>query len=99
MDRVVHGRHVTVFADLIVSGKSHGIHALVVPIRGEDHQPLPGMLAPAMFVCKLMGKGVFIGDCGPKHGLHGVDNGMLSVRPLFDNVRSTEVQKCPYSTN
>lgn len=46
----------------------HGVHAFLVPIRDENGAPMPG---------------VWIGDCGRKAGLNGVDNGRL----LFDNVR------------
>jgi acyl-CoA oxidase len=59
----VHGRVAVVFAQLVVGGESHGVHALVVPIRGDDGQALPG---------------VRIEDDGLKGGLNGVDNGRLS---------------------
>ena len=62
------GRAAVVFARLIVDGTDHGVHAVFVPIRDDDGNPLPG---------------VTIGDCGPKIGLPGVDNGRLS----FDRVR------------
>jgi acyl-CoA oxidase len=58
----VHGRWATVFAQLEVGGARHGVHALVVPIRDERGEPLPG---------------VRIGDSGHKLGLNGVDNGRL----------------------
>jgi acyl-CoA oxidase len=58
----LHARAATVFAQLEVGGVRHGVHAVVVPIRGDDGQPLPG---------------VRIGDCGHKLGLNGVDNGRL----------------------
>ncbi|HYI38095.1 MAG TPA: acyl-CoA dehydrogenase [Thermoleophilaceae bacterium] len=51
-----------VFCQLIVGGEERGVHALVVPIRDEHGQPLPG---------------VRIEDIGPKLGLDGVDNGRL----------------------
>lgn len=57
-----HGRMATVFAQLIVDGTNHGVHALLVPIREEDGTPCPG---------------VTIGDTGVKEGLNGVDNGRL----------------------
>ena len=56
------GRMAVVFAQLIVAGESHGVHALLVPIRDEA-----GNVAP----------GVRIEDDGPKLGLNGVDNGKL----------------------
>jgi acyl-CoA oxidase len=56
------GRLAVVFAQLITRGESHGVHALLVPIRDENGQPSPG---------------VRIEDCGRKGGLNGVDNGRL----------------------
>lgn len=35
--------HAMVIAQLVVGGKTFGIHNFVVPIRGEDHLPLPGI--------------------------------------------------------
>ena len=52
-----------VFAQLIVDGVRHGVHALLVPIRDEDGSVLPG---------------VTVEDGGAKLGLKGVDNGRLS---------------------
>ncbi|WP_410786191.1 acyl-CoA dehydrogenase [Kribbella sp. C-35] len=57
-----HGRMAAVFAQLIVGGESHGVHCLMVPIRGADGAALPG---------------VTLSDCGPKLGLNGVDNGRV----------------------
>jgi acyl-CoA oxidase len=57
-----HGRLAAVFAQLIVAGENHGVHALVVALRDEN-----GRLAP----------GVRIEDCGEKMGLNGVDNGSI----------------------
>jgi len=56
------GRMATVFAQLETLGERHGVHAFVVPIRGDDGEPLPG---------------VAIEDCGEKLGLNGIDNGRL----------------------
>lgn len=56
------GRMATVFAQLIVDGVGHGVHAVLVPIRDTDGA-----------VCA----GVRIEDCGEKMGLHGVDNGQI----------------------
>ncbi len=61
------GRLAAVFAQLIVDGTSHGVHALLVPIRDTDGHPMPGVL---------------IEDCGRKGGLNGVDNGRLSFRDV-----------------
>ncbi len=58
----LHARMATVFAQLEIDGHSHGVHALLVPIRDEDGEPLPD---------------VRIEDCGEKLGLNGVDNGRL----------------------
>jgi acyl-CoA oxidase len=60
-----HGRLATVFAQLEIGGERFGVHAFLVPIRGDDGEPLPG---------------VEIEDCGLKEGLNGVDNGRLSFR-------------------
>jgi acyl-CoA oxidase len=61
------GRMAAVFAQLVVDGASHGVHALLVPIRDEDGQAMPGVL---------------IEDCGRKGGLNGVDNGRLTFRDV-----------------
>src|SRR3954452_9793513 len=58
------GRMAVVFAQLHTGGESRGVHALLVPIRDEQCNPLPG---------------VRIEDCGAKLGLNGVDNGRLYV--------------------
>ncbi|HEX4790059.1 MAG TPA: acyl-CoA dehydrogenase [Actinospica sp.] len=57
------GHLAVVFAQLVTQGRSRGVHAFLVPIRGEDGEPAPG---------------VTIEDCGRKAGLNGVDNGRLS---------------------
>src|SRR4051812_35714916 len=56
------GRMAVVFAQLIAGGEGRGVHALLVPLRDDDREPLPG---------------VRIEDCGPKLGLDGVDNGRI----------------------
>jgi acyl-CoA oxidase len=57
------GRLAVVFAQLVTGGRSHGVHAVLVPIRDESGSARPG---------------VTIGDCGAKAGLTGVDNGTLA---------------------
>lgn len=57
-----HGRMAVVFAQLEVGGESHGVHALLVPIRGENGETLPD---------------VRIEDTGHKLGLNGIDNGRI----------------------
>ncbi len=52
----------SVFAQLIVTGKNEGVHAILVPVRDEKHELLPG---------------VTIEDNGYKLGLNGVDNGKI----------------------
>jgi acyl-CoA oxidase len=56
------GRMAAVFCQLIVGDEERGVHALVVPIRDEQGNPV---------------EGVRIEDCGSKLGLDGVDNGRL----------------------
>jgi acyl-CoA oxidase len=56
------GRMAAVFAQLGVGGESHGVHCLLVPIRDEQGNVLPG---------------ITIEDCGHKLGLNGVDNGRI----------------------
>jgi acyl-CoA oxidase len=51
-----------VFAQLITKGEGHGVHCLVVPIRDEAGNDLPG---------------VTTSDCHYKGGLPGVDNGRI----------------------
>jgi acyl-CoA oxidase len=58
----LHSTMASVFAQLIVDGKNHGVHAILVPIRDAEHQLMPG---------------VTIEDNGYKLGLNGVDNGKI----------------------
>lgn len=70
----LHGRMASVFAQLIVDGENHGVHAVLVPMRDEDHQLLPG---------------ITVEDCGYKLGLNGVDNGRIwfdQVRVPVENL-------------
>jgi acyl-CoA oxidase len=62
-----HGQMAAVFAQLIVDGESHGVHTLVVALRDEDGNLMPG---------------IEIEDCGEKLGLNGVDNGMIWFRSV-----------------
>ena len=55
-------RVATVFAQLEVGGERHGVHAILVPLRDAEGDPLPG---------------VRTGDSGHKMGLNGVDNGRI----------------------
>lgn len=58
----LHGQMATVFAQLITDGEQHGVHALLVPLRDDSGNHLPG---------------VRVEDCGYKLGLNGVDNGRI----------------------
>ncbi|MGB3544008.1 acyl-CoA dehydrogenase [Rubrivirga sp.] len=75
-----HGQQATVFAQLVIEGEGFGVHAFVVPIRGQDGSTLPG---------------VRINDSGHKMGLNGVDNGQLwfdEVRIPRENLLSRYAQ-------
>jgi acyl-CoA oxidase len=56
------GSIAVVFGQLLVRGRNHGVHVVLVPIRDSDGNDLPG---------------VTTGDQGLKGGLLGVDNGTL----------------------
>ncbi|MFN8137839.1 MAG: acyl-CoA dehydrogenase [Propionicimonas sp.] len=56
------GSMAVVFGQLLVQGRHHGVHAVLVPIRDADGNDLPG---------------VTTSDHGAKGGLLGVDNGRL----------------------
>lgn len=58
----IHSKMASVFAQLIVNGKNEGVHAILVPLRNEKHELLPG---------------VTVEDNGYKLGLNGVDNGKI----------------------
>ncbi|MEO0728132.1 MAG: acyl-CoA dehydrogenase [Bacteroidota bacterium] len=58
----LHSKVASVFAQLIVGNENHGVHALVVPLRDDSHQLLPG---------------IRVKDNGYKLGLNGVDNGRI----------------------
>ena len=70
----LHAGMATVFAQLIVQGENHGVHAILVPLRDQKGRLLPG---------------IQIEDCGYKMGLNGVDNGRIwfnEVRAPLDNL-------------
>ena len=58
----LHSKMASVFAQLIVNGKNEGVHAILVPLRNENHELLPG---------------IEVEDNGYKLGLNGVDNGKI----------------------
>ena len=62
-----HGQLAVVFAQLFTADECRGVHAFLVPIRGSDGKPCPG---------------VSIEDCGHKAGLNGVDNGRLAFHQV-----------------
>lgn len=49
-----------VFANLIVGDRNHGVHVFIVRVRDDKGYVLPG---------------ITLGDCGPKLGMNGIDNG------------------------
>ena len=70
----MHSTMAAVFAQLIVNGENHGVHTVLVPLRNEKHETLPG---------------IKVEDCGYKMGLNGVDNGRIwfdQVRVPLDNL-------------
>ena len=70
----LHSKMAVVFAQLYVAHQNHGIHAILVPLRDENHQTYPG---------------ITIEDNGYKMGLNGVDNGRIwfdKVRVPVDNL-------------
>lgn len=58
----LHGKHATVFAQLVTKGVNHGVHCFYVPIRDDEGEFLPGVGGE---------------DDGLKGGLNGIDNGRL----------------------
>jgi len=70
----MHSTMAAVFAQLVVDGVSHGVHAILVPLRDAEGNIL---------------KGVTVKDCGYKMGLNGVDNGRIwfdKVRVPVENL-------------
>src|SRR3954467_11448586 len=77
------GRLAVVFAQLIAGGEERGVHAVLVPLRDEDGETLPG---------------IRIEDCGAKLGLNGVDNGRIwfdHVRVPRENLLDRYAQVSP----
>lgn len=68
----LHASAAVVFAQLIIGGVNHGVHAFYVPIRPT------GATGPGGFLDGIGGE-----DDGLKGGLNGIDNGRLH----FDHVR------------
>lgn len=58
----LHSTMAAVFAQLIVDGENHGVHAILVPLRDQNDNLL---------------EGIRVEDCGYKIGLNGVDNGRI----------------------
>ncbi|MBK8701282.1 MAG: acyl-CoA dehydrogenase family protein [Saprospiraceae bacterium] len=58
----LHATMAVVFAQLMVKNINHGVHAILVPLRDEYGNTLPG---------------ITIKDCGYKMGLNGIDNGRI----------------------
>ncbi|MDH3648756.1 MAG: acyl-CoA dehydrogenase family protein [Saprospiraceae bacterium] len=58
----LHAQMATVFVQLVVQGENHGVHAVLVPIRDQTGDLLPG---------------IKVEDNGYKLGLNGVDNGRI----------------------
>lgn len=55
-----------VWAQVIIDGESRGVAGFAVPLRDKQtYQVLPGIV---------------IGDCGPKNGLNGIDNGFIQFK-------------------
>lgn len=70
----LHSTMAVVFAQLIVNGENHGVHAILVPLRDKNNNLL---------------EGIRVEDCGYKIGLNGVDNGRIwfdNVRVPVDNL-------------
>lgn len=80
-------RVATVFAQLITpDGEGHGVHCLVVPIRDDEGNDLPG---------------VTTSDCHYKGGLPGVDNGRIvfdHVRVPRENLLNRYADVAPDGT-
>jgi acyl-CoA oxidase len=67
-DLGIYCSHALVFAQMIVHGQNHGVHAFMVPVR--DPKTL-----------KILA-GIQIGDIGPKIGFSTKDNGYLLMKNI-----------------
>ena len=75
-----------VFAQLITGGRNYGVHCIVVPIRDENGNDLPGVTTY---------------DCDYKGGLPGVDNGRImfdQVRVPRENLLNRFAEVAPDGT-
>ena len=62
LGNALHGSMGVVFAQLFTQNKGYGVHAILVPLRNEKGELLPG---------------IRVEDIGYKMGLNGVDNGRI----------------------
>jgi len=79
----LHAHHCGVFARMIIDGEDQGLHVVMVPIRDQDLNTMPG---------------VTVHDMGRKIGLNGIDNAKISfdnVRVPRENLlnRYSDVDK------
>merc|ERR1719461_1804803 len=63
----IHAKHIVVFAKLLIDGKNEGLHGILVRIRDNNMNVMPG---------------VTVEDMGHKMGLNGVDNAKLSFNQV-----------------
>lgn len=66
-DMGIIANYALVFAQLIIKGKSEGVHAFLCQIKDKNMNPLPG---------------VEVGDIGPKIGFTSKDNGYLILNKV-----------------
>lgn len=78
-----HATHTVVFSQLIIEGKSLGVHAFIAQIRDADGNICPN---------------IRIAECGHKIGLNGVDNGRIwfdNVRIPRENLLNSVADVTP----